>query len=220
MAASEAQRGAGRNEVAGEAAGRWRRVWPAWLLLAIIAALLAQNLAALGWRALRGAGNAREMAPLFSPPVQRWRASLTAWSREHELPVNLLATVMQLESCGRVDAISPAGALGLFQVMPFHFAADEEPLTPAANARRAANFLNECLRYGGGDITLALACYNGGPALTARDFADWPRETQLYSRWGAAIYRDAARGRSRSSALDDWWQAGGNRLCAQAAAAN
>ncbi len=199
--------------------GRWRRAWPAWLLLALICAVALSNLFALGRRALQGnAANDDALAPFFAPTVQEWGDALFAWSREYELPVNLLATVMQLESCGRVDAISPAGALGLFQVMPFHFAAEEEPLAPPTNAFRGAAFLRECQGYAEGDITLTLACYNGGPGVTQRPYASWPRETQAYARWGAAIYQDAARGRARSNALDDWWDAGGRSLCAQAAA--
>ena len=212
----EASEGAAAADLS---SGRWRRAWPAWLLLALICAVVLSNLFALGRRALRGnTAGADALAPFFAPTVQEWGDALFAWSREYDLPVNLLATVMQLESCGRADAISPAGALGLFQVMPFHFAAEEEPLAPPTNAFRSAAFLRECQGYAKGDITLTLACYNGGPSVTLRPYASWPRETQAYARWGAAIYQDARRGRARSNALDDWWDAGGRQLCAQAAA--
>jgi len=213
---TETRQGMGKSETA---IGNWRHTWPAWLLLGLILVVVFSNLWQLGRQALIGGTDwAGTLAAFFAPSVQEWGAELYAWSREYELPVNLLATVMQLESCGRVDAISPAGALGLFQVMPFHFVAGEEPLMPATNALRSAAFLQECRGYAEGDITLTLACYNGGPGVTVRPFSRWPRETQVYARWGAAIYTDAQRGRSRSNALADWWDAGGSRLCAQAAA--
>ena len=198
----------------------WRHSWPAWLLLGAILLVVLSNLLHLGRQALWGdAAGTGIIAPFFTPTVQEWGAELYRWSIEYDVPVNLLATVMQLESCGREDAVSPAGALGLFQVMPFHFGAAEVPLVPDTNAYRSAAFLRECRGYAEGDITLTLACYNGGPGVTVRSFANWPRETQVYARWGAAIYQDARRGRRRSAALEDWWDAGGHRLCAQAAAA-
>lgn len=221
--ASESQRYDVRDGAAATEAPivHWRRTWPAWLLLGLILVVVLSNLFHLGRRALFGnAAGADTLASFFAPTVQEWGAELYGWAREHDLPVNLLATVMQLESCGRADAISPAGALGLFQVMPFHFSADEEPLAPSTNAYRSAAFLRECQGYAEGDVTLTLACYNGGPGVTVRSFASWPRETQAYARWGAVIYQDATRGRTRSNALDDWWDAGGRHLCAQAVAAS
>ncbi len=218
MATSDARRGENGD---GSMLRRWRRDWPAWLLFALIATILLGNFLNLGRRALFEANDySSTLAPFFSPSVQAWGSDLLRWSREQDLPVNLLATVMQLESCGHAAAVSPAGALGLFQVMPFHFAEDEEPLAPNTNAYRSGAFLRECRQYAAGDITRTLACYNGGPSVVGRDFASWPRETQRYARWGVAVYQDAAQGRAESSALDDWWDAGGKRLCAQAAAAN
>ena len=220
--ASEAQRYDAREGTTGSPASlrNWRHAWPVWLLLGTILVVLLGNLLQLGRQALFGkATEAGTIAPFFSPTVQEWGGELYRWSGEYGVPVNLLATVMQLESCGRIDAVSPAGALGLFQVMPFHFSAAEEPMVPDTNAYRSAAFLRECQGYAEGDIALTLACYNGGPGVTVRPFASWPRETQVYARWGAAIYRDATHGRGRSNALADWWAAGGRHLCAQAAAA-
>ena len=115
MATGEAQRyEASEGAAAADlSSGRWRRTWPAWLLLVLICAVVLSNLFALGRRALQGnTAGADALAPFFAPTVQEWGDALFAWSREYDLPVNLLATVMQLESCGRADAISPAGALG------------------------------------------------------------------------------------------------------------
>ena len=37
------------------------------------------------------------------------------------LDPDIIATIIQIESCGNPAARSTAGAQGLFQVMPFHF---------------------------------------------------------------------------------------------------
>ena len=65
------------------------------------------------------------LSTLFTPEIQFWAASLKRWSSEHGVDVNLAATVMQIESCGNPDARSSSGAMGLFQVMPFHFLGNE-----------------------------------------------------------------------------------------------
>lgn len=171
-----------------------------------------------GSRRLFFSGGGSELAPLFTAPVAYWSGDIARWADQHDLDPNLLATLMQIESCGHPTVSSSAGAQGLFQVMPFHFASDEDQLDPNTNARRGANFLNECLRRSGGDIGLALACYNGGPSVIGRDFSAWPAETQRFYRWGTGIYADAQRGDAHSPTLDRWLSAGGANLCARAGA--
>ena len=41
------------------------------------------------------------------------------YSAEHELPPNVIVAIIKVESSGRVSAVSPKGAQGLMQVMPF-----------------------------------------------------------------------------------------------------
>jgi soluble lytic murein transglycosylase-like protein len=150
---------------------------------------------------------------LFTPEVQRWSSEIEAWSAQYGLPAPLVATVMQIESCGDPRAGSAAGAQGLFQVMPFHFAADEAALDPETNARRGLGYLARSLELAGGRVDLALAGYNGGHSRISQASEQWPDETRRYVAWGSAIYADAASGRSESPALDAWLQAGGARLC-------
>src|SRR4051794_38945116 len=68
------------------------------------------------------------LSPIFTPEVQHWAGKLVGWSKLFNIDPNLAATVMQIESCGGPGAISGSGAQGLFQVMPFHFAAGEDTL--------------------------------------------------------------------------------------------
>ncbi|MFN3928675.1 MAG: lytic transglycosylase domain-containing protein [Thermoflexus sp.] len=156
------------------------------------------------------------LAPLFTPEVQRWSAQIIAWAQAYNLDPNLIATVMQIESCGDPLARSSSGALGLFQVMPFHFGAGDDPLDPEINARAGLSYLAEALRKANGDIAQALAGYNGGHTIIGQP-QRWTAETRRYVYWGVGIYEDARRGLARSARLQEWLEAGGRSLCEQAA---
>ncbi len=157
------------------------------------------------------------IAPLFTKEVDYWAADIQRWATQHNVDPNLLATVMQIESCGHDTVSSHAGAQGLFQVMPFHFSNGENMLDPDTNAMRGARFLNECLGYANGDPGLAMACYNGGPSVIRRPFSQWAAETQRYYTWGTAIYLDAVQNNRSSPTLQNWLDAGGSSLCSRAA---
>ena len=157
-----------------------------------------------------------ELAPFFAPPLRHWSDEIKHWSARHDVDPHLLATVMQIESCGHPTVISNAGAQGLFQVMPFHFEAGEDMLDPATNAKRGASFLKYCAEASDGVVGLTLACYNGGPSVINRARERWSHETQMYYRWGVGIYSDAVAGATQSETFDQWLAAGGARLCASA----
>ena len=156
------------------------------------------------------------IAPFFTPEVRHWESATVRWGRAYGLDPNLIATVMQIESCGDPQALSSVGARGLFQVMPFHFSPGENPFEPETNARRGLTYLRQAMQRAGGDPALALAGYNGGLGVIGRAPALWPLETRIYVRWGAPIYRDAAAGKDHSPALEGWLAARGRSLCLQA----
>ncbi len=149
----------------------------------------------------------------FSPTVQFWEQDIQIWAEEWSVDPLLVATVMQIESCGNPQAISPAGAQGLFQVMPYHFDQDEDMLDPHTNARRSLAYLSQAFDLADGDIDRTLAGYNGGHAQINRDPELWPDETKRYVHFGAAIYEDAANGNLPGAALNAWLNAGGASLC-------
>jgi soluble lytic murein transglycosylase-like protein len=157
------------------------------------------------------------IAPLFTDEVAYWSDEIGRWSQEYSLDPNLLATVMQIESCGHPTVSSYAGAQGLFQVMPFHFATGENQLDPETNAKRGASFLQQCIGWANGDAGRALACYNGGPSVLQRDFATWSDQTRRYYVWGTGIYGDAVKNNASSFTLNEWLTAGGSHLCDSAA---
>lgn len=157
------------------------------------------------------------LSSAFATPVRFWADRILRWSELYQLDPNLVATVMQIESCGDPAAISPAGAMGLFQVMPFHFAPSENPLDPEDNARRGLTYLASCLTRAEGDVGRALAAYNGGPRLLSLPADHWPQETQRYVGWGTSILREVTSGSGSSTTLDRWLAAGGEVLCRNAA---
>jgi hypothetical protein len=161
-----------------------------------------------------GSGN---IAPLFTPEVQYWSKSIVAWSQETGIDANLIATIMQIESCGDPFAKSSAGAMGLFQVMPYHFENDEDPFKPATNARVGLEYLEQALAARDGVIRLGFAGYNGGITGAKRPESQWPDETKRYVYWGSGIYEDAAIMKTNSNRLNEWLGRGGASLCKQAA---
>ncbi|MFN8527495.1 MAG: transglycosylase SLT domain-containing protein [Anaerolineae bacterium] len=156
------------------------------------------------------------IAPLFTREVDYWADSIVRWADTYGVDPNLVATVMQIESCGHAGIASNAGAQGLFQVMPFHFDEGEVYTDPETNAARGVSYIRECLGWADGDPNLAMACYNGGPSMLNSTYIDWPDQTQRYYDWGSTIYADAQAGRSSSDSLQSWLDAGGDRLCAAA----
>ncbi|MFO3796884.1 MAG: lytic transglycosylase domain-containing protein [Anaerolineales bacterium] len=157
-----------------------------------------------------------QIAVLFTPEVRYWESAILRWSQIYQLEANLIATVMQIESCGDPFARSSAGAMGLFQVMPYHFAEGENPFDIETNARRGLAYLKRALTSASGDVRLALAAYNGGMMRLGQDEWMWPSETQRYVYWGTRIYEDARRGQEVSPGLQEWLAYGGRSLCAQA----
>ena len=156
------------------------------------------------------------LAPLFTPEVQYWGDYIQVWAAEAGLDPNLVATVMQIESCGDPRALSNAGAAGLFQVMPFHFQGGENPYVPAINALRGMAYLRKSLDTSQGDYRLAFAGYNGGIGVIGRGEASWAAETVRYAYWGSGIYADALKGAAESARLNEWLSRGGASLCGQA----
>ena len=156
------------------------------------------------------------LSPIFTEEVQHWANEIVRWSAAAALDPNLAAVVMQIESCGDPRALSRSGAMGLFQVMPFHFHLGENPYNTDTNALRGLNYLSRSLATGNGNPRLALAGYNGGIGVISRSERNWPAETKRYVYYGAPIYEDAVRGAASSPVLEEWYGKYGAGLCNQA----
>ena len=156
------------------------------------------------------------ISPIFSIEIQHWSAAIQGWAAAAGIDPNLVATVMQIESCGDPRAHSPAGAMGLFQVMPYHFATGDDPYNPDTNAARGLAYLKRSLAAANGDARLALAGYNGGIGVIGQPESSWRLETQHYANVGSGIYNDAASGATQSPRLQAWMGNGVKSMCRQA----
>lgn len=159
---------------------------------------------------------ASPLSKVFTTEIQYWEPMLKAWAVMYQVDPNLIATLIQIESCGDPTVASPAGAQGLFQVMPFHFAPEEDMLDVQTNAQRGMDYLTGSLERSDGHAGLALAGYNGGHGVISQGWAAWSSETQRYYYWGARIYAEAVSGMETSPTLAEWLAAGGANLCARA----
>jgi soluble lytic murein transglycosylase-like protein len=163
-----------------------------------------------------GDAQPNSFSPTFTPEVHFWRDEILDWAQEFDLDPNLIALVMQIESCGHPNIQSNAGALGLFQVMPFHFSPDEDPLEPETNAKRGLSYLARSVELSENQVDLTLAGYNGGHGLINHHPSTWPAETQRYVKWGVGILEEIRGGKNSSSTLEAWLAAGGEHLCQKA----
>ena len=156
------------------------------------------------------------LSSVFTSEIQYWSPLIKAWAVLYQIDPNVIATVIQIESCGDPFVSSYAGAQGLFQVMPFHFEAGEDMLDVQTNATRGLTYLSGSLERSEGHVGLALAGYNGGHGVINRGWAAWANETQRYYYWGVRIYAEAISGMTTSPTLQEWLAAGGQSLCTRA----
>jgi len=91
-------------------------------------------------------------------------------ARRYNLPEKLIAGVIQAESNFQVDAVSPAGAQGLMQLMPATAKemGVDDPFDVRQNIDGGAGYLRRMLDRFEGDVKLALAAYNAGPGTVEK----------------------------------------------------
>lgn len=104
---------------------------------------------------------------------------------------DLALAVIRVESAFRANAISPANAQGLMQLIPQTAArfGVTDPLDPIANLHAGLSYLAWLLNYFGGDVKLALAGYNAGEQAVNRYRGVPPfPETRNYIKKISEIY--------------------------------
>ena len=121
--------------------------------------------------------------PINPDPPSTIHQSIRAAAKKYNLSESLIKSVIEAESNFRADAISPAGAQGLMQLMPA--TARElgvtDPFDIEQNIDAGARYLRKMLNRFNGDTRLALTAYNAGPGTVARYNGDVPyEETRNY----------------------------------------
>jgi soluble lytic murein transglycosylase-like protein len=111
------------------------------------------------------------------------REMLAKAGGEHNLDVDLLASLVKAESGGNARAVSRSGARGLMQLMPGTATelGVQDSFKPDQNVRGGSTYLDALLTRYRNNLALALAAYNAGPAAVDRYRGIPPyRETRAY----------------------------------------
>jgi hypothetical protein len=104
------------------------------------------------------------------PPPSTFREAIENVAYRHALPVQLLHSVIRVESNYNPWAVSPKGAQGLMQLIPAtarRFGVSNA-FDPMQNLEGGARYLRYLLDLYKGDPKLALAAYNAGEGAVAR----------------------------------------------------
>lgn len=109
----------------------------------------------------------------------------------YAVPAELLKAICVAESGMNPNAVSPAGARGLMQLMPAtaRELAVGDPFDPAESIDGGARYIARQLKSFDNNLQLAIAAYNAGPQNVRRYGGIPPfRETQLYVSKVMALY--------------------------------
>lgn len=103
--------------------------------------------------------------PYGEEPAQHAQSTRRKHSQQFGMDA-LMNAVMMTESRGNPNAVSPAGAIGPYQIMPDTGRdlglTPEELRDPVKSRIAATKYMNQLINRYGGDIGLALMAYNGG----------------------------------------------------------
>ncbi|MDR3754287.1 MAG: lytic transglycosylase domain-containing protein [Terracidiphilus sp.] len=150
-------------------------------------ALLAAG-GALLWLALKGrtadsgGGNYSNASDTSEPTTQRSISSAVLnslpadevaqiWNdaEDYGIDPNLAVAMAYQESRGKQSAVSPAGAIGVFQLMPATAAGlGVDPYDRDQNIQGGISYLKQLLDKFGGNEEYALAAYNAGPGAVEK----------------------------------------------------
>ena len=129
-----------------------------------------------GWfdRAILALGKAKSYDDLEIRFPLLHQDLVTRYAEQHSLDRSILYSIIRTESAFMTDARSPAGALGLMQLMPAtgretarrigaRLANARALLEPTKNIMIGSAYLKQMIERFGGSFSLAAAAYNAGP---------------------------------------------------------
>lgn len=134
-----------------------------------------------GWhdRAIAALGKARQYADLEIRFPLAFLPQVEEYARKRGIETAVMLSVIRSESAFGADARSPAGALGLMQVMPatgratakhvgLPLKGEQQLLDAEHNLNLGSAYLKAMLDRFGGSLVLAAAAYNAGPHRAAK----------------------------------------------------
>jgi soluble lytic murein transglycosylase-like protein len=142
---------------------------------------------------LREGPKAGPRAAASSIPTESWMTGyVDRVSRANDLPPALVHAIITAESNGQRKAVSPKGAKGVMQLMPFTSKRMRvaDPFDPIQNIEGGIRYLKELLVSFEGNLINTVAAYNAGPAAV-RKYGGVPpyQETRLYVRRVMDLYK-------------------------------
>lgn len=108
---------------------------------------------------------------------------VSAAARKYQVPEKLAQAVAQAESGYDAQAVSPAGAVGVMQLMPdtASMLGVSDAMNPGQNIDGGVQYLGSLLQKFNGDYRLAAAAYNAGPGAVEQYGGVPPyKETRAY----------------------------------------
>ena len=134
----------------------------------------------------------------FSGKQEAWMMEYAdRYSRAHNLSPALVKAIIKAESNGKRLAVSPKGAQGMMQLMPFTARQMNvsDPFDPVENIEGGVKYLKELLGTFGGNLLHAVAAYNAGPEAVKKYGGIPPyEETRLYVKRVMTYYRQYRSG--------------------------
>jgi len=130
-------------------------------------------------------------------PAEPYERQIRHAERTHGVSADLLRAVISVESRYDPRAVSPAGAKGLMQLMPFT-ARDcgvRDVFDPGQNILGGALYLKRLAAYFHGDLVLTLSAYHAGPANVWRSRG--VPESAVTRRYVSDVIGEYARLRAR-----------------------
>jgi hypothetical protein len=124
----------------------------------------------------------------------------------YDVDPELIRAVIRIESRFDPQAISPAGAQGLMQLMPFlsKELGVKDPLDPRENIFGGVKYLRKLLTRHDGNVPLAIASYNAGPTAVKRYKGIPPyKETRGYVKKITGLLADAQTSDAPQTAMAD-----------------
>ena len=126
-------------------------------------------------------GPGSQQSPTLSPVDLA--EMLSRAGADHNVDVDLLASIVKAESNGNTRALSRAGAAGLMQLMPAtaNDLGVNDRFEPGQNVRGGSAYIDALLTHYHDNLALALAAYNAGPAAVDKYHGIPPyHETRAY----------------------------------------